>query len=73
LPEPGANWPKSLLELDWTREGTDEFLGHGAATPLRSRSPIGVWCRLSRAWNPQMETKVGDEGEGDALATNAAK
>ncbi len=24
-------------------EGTDEFLGHGVATTLRTRSPIGVW------------------------------
>jgi hypothetical protein len=27
--------------FEWTSEGTDDFLGHGAST-LRSRSPIGV-------------------------------
>ena len=35
-----------VMELDeaveWTGEGTDEFLGHGAETRLRPRFPIGV-------------------------------
>ena len=54
--------------FEWTSEGTDEFLGHGALRRFRSRSPIGVWCRLD-AWNQSMETKVGDE-EG---ATRSAR
>ena len=39
-----------------------ESQGHGAATTLRTRSPIGVWCRLT-AWSQKIETKVGDEEE----------
>jgi hypothetical protein len=49
----------SQVDIAWTGEGTDEFLGHGAATALRSRSPIGVWCRLrasSQEWKRKSET-----------------
>ena len=48
---PGELDEMSQADLEWTSEGTDGFLGHGVARPLRGRFPIGVWCRLERAWS----------------------
>ncbi len=68
--EPGGNWTKSQLDIEWTSEGTDVFLGHGVATTLRTRSPIGVWCRLE-----SLEPEDGNESRrrrrSDALDANA--
>ncbi len=33
--EPSDNWTKIQADFEWTSEGTDEFLGHGATTALR--------------------------------------
>lgn len=62
LSSPEPTGPTSPTDFDWTSEGTDVFLGRGAATTRRSRSPIGVWCRRN-AWNQSKETKVGAEEE----------
>ncbi len=70
--EPRANWTTIQVDFEWTSEGTDEFLGHGVARSSDQRVPIGVSCRLKKAWDPKMETNP-EPTEKDALKLNAVQ
>ena len=65
--EPGSNWTihQSQVDLEWTSEGTEEFLGHGVARELRPRSPIGVWCRLEESGTRREKRKSEPRGTGE--------
>ena len=70
--EPEANWTMSQADFEWTSEGTDEFLGHGADTTLRPKSPDRCLVQTRMSLEPEDGNEVRDEGGTTRSRTNAA-
>ena len=68
LLEPRDHWTPIQHDIEWTSEGTEEFLGHEAATTLRSKSPDRCLVQTPRT---SLEPVDGNQARADRRTTRS--
>jgi hypothetical protein len=66
--EPRDHWTMIQVDFEWTSEGTEEFLGHGAAGTRRAKSPDRC---LVQTRTPSLKPVDGNEDRADRGTTRS--